>query len=74
MYEKKGRHQESIDDFGKAIELKPNYAEAYYGRAMLHLAGGDYQKARADAEKAQAMGYKFPARFLEAIGKGPGGN
>ncbi len=49
----------SLDDYDrailgytKAIELKPNFAEAYLWRGYSYAITGDYVKASADREKA----------------------
>jgi tetratricopeptide (TPR) repeat protein len=42
----------AIDDFTKAIELKPGYAEAYYNRGQVWEEKGDYERGLADYSKA----------------------
>ena len=49
---KKGDNQGAIEDYTKAIELKPDYAKAYNNRGIAHKALKDYQKAIADYNKA----------------------
>ena len=42
----------AIEDYTKAIELKPDYAGAYYNRAISHKNLGDKNIAIADYQKA----------------------
>ena len=45
-----------IADFSKAIELYPDYAEAYFNRAYAyHKKGGEVDKARSDLEKCMEL-------------------
>ena len=63
---KLGKMNAAIDDFGKAIELRPTYADAYYSRGVSYLKLRDYSAARNDFEQtinwnpmdAQAFYYK----------------
>ena len=54
--EKKGDVDRAIEDYTKAIEHKPDLADAYNnrGEARLHL--GEWEKARLDLTVAVAMG------------------
>jgi len=45
---RKGDRQGAIEDLSKAIQLNPNYAEAYYNRGILRYVSGDKQGAIAD--------------------------
>ncbi|MEG4350916.1 tetratricopeptide repeat protein [Microcoleus sp. LAD1_D3] len=45
---RKGDRQGAIEDLSKAIQLNPNYAEAYYNRGILRYVSGDNQGAIAD--------------------------
>ena len=45
-------------DYNKAIQLNPNFAEAYFGRGKCYEAMGDKAKAQADFAKAKELGYK----------------
>ena len=42
----------SINNYGKAIEIKPDYVEAYKHRAVIHYTNGDFQKAIPDYNRA----------------------
>ena len=51
-YSEKGEHDLAIKDFGKAIELKADYAEAYNNRGNVYDEKGDFDKAIADFNMA----------------------
>ena len=42
----------AIQDYSKAIELKPDYSLAYYSRAICRSMLGDYENAKYDFNKA----------------------
>ena len=47
-----GDYQGAIADYDKAIQLGPQFADAYYNRGNARSALGDYQGAVADCDKA----------------------
>jgi tetratricopeptide (TPR) repeat protein len=47
-----GFHLDAIDDFSTAIDLFPENANNYYGRALSYGRLGYYEQATVDAEKA----------------------
>jgi tetratricopeptide (TPR) repeat protein len=51
----KGQHQEAIAEYTRAIELDPNYAEAYVFRGNTLALEGQPQKGIEDAQKAIAI-------------------
>ena len=53
----------AIEDYNKAIELNPDYANSYYNRAeaLLHLQ--EWEKAKADLSTAKAKGMDIVAAF-----------
>ena len=51
-YNGKGEYDLAIADFGRAIELKPDYAEAYNNRGIAYIRKGEYDQAIADYAKA----------------------
>ena len=55
-HSKKGEVELAIEDYTKAIELKPDFAEAYYrcSKAWLHL--GEEEKAKSDMATARNLG------------------
>ena len=59
----------ALEDFDKAIEIKPDFAEAYKSRAVLHEDQGERDKAIADLRKAISFYDRLreSRRLLEAI-------
>lgn len=64
----------AIVDFTKAIDLRPDYAKAYYHRALAYLkydrkskTHSDVykRKARADLMKAKELGFSVEQRYLD---------
>jgi hypothetical protein len=55
VYDKKGRFDEAIDDFGTAIALDSSYAAAYNNRGMVFGKGGRFDEAIEDFETAIAL-------------------
>jgi len=53
--DRKGQSQEAIAEYTKAIELDPNYAQAYFYRSNLLALEGQPQKGIEDAQKAAAI-------------------
>lgn len=53
---KQGRFEESITHINRAVELHPQRRGPRYQRAKWHLAQGDYESARQDAERALTLG------------------
>ena len=51
-YFNKGKYDEGIQDFNKAIELKPDYAEAYRNRGTAYFKKGEPTKAIEDCDSA----------------------
>jgi len=51
-YLDKGDYGRAIADLSKAIELKPDYADAYHDRGVAYRRKGDYDLAIADYSKA----------------------
>ena len=45
----------AIDDFSKAISLKPDFAEAYHNRAVVKVLLGQKGEAKADFKKAKEL-------------------
>jgi tetratricopeptide (TPR) repeat protein len=52
VYDEQGRNQLAIEDFNKAIKLKPGYANAYYNRGNAYVKTGQYDLAIDDYNKA----------------------
>lgn len=62
---------EAIEYFNKAIELKPNYAMAYYGRGNAKSENSDYEGAIQDFDEAIKINPNFgDTYFCRGIIKG----
>jgi tetratricopeptide (TPR) repeat protein len=48
-------HANAIQNFDRAIELNPKYANAYRNRGAARKAAGDTQGAAADLERAKQL-------------------
>ena len=55
-YSKRGEVERAIEDYTKAIELKPDYAETYYHRGGAFLRLGEREKAKSDIATARHLG------------------
>ena len=53
---KNGELELAIADYTKALELEPDYADAYYNRAGAWLRLGEREKAKSDLVTARDMG------------------
>ena len=58
-------YQDAIQDFDKAIEIEPNYAEAYYYRGNAKQSLDDKVGACLDWGKAAELGYIIAYKKLE---------
>ncbi|WP_341530630.1 tetratricopeptide repeat protein [Nostoc sp. UHCC 0302] len=54
-FDVKGQHQEAIVEYTQAIELDPNYVEAYFYRGNALALKGQPQKGIEDLQKAAAI-------------------
>jgi Tfp pilus assembly protein PilF len=67
-----GAYDRAIADFTQALTLNPNYAPAYYYRAVTAFFQKDYTKAWADVKRYQQAGGKPNAQFLRDLRKASG--
>jgi tetratricopeptide (TPR) repeat protein len=67
-YYASGRYPEALKEFDTAIELKANYALAYYNRAIVHSKLGNRKEAEADLREASYLGHKKAQELLNAKG------
>ncbi len=51
-YGRKGEHDRALEDYSKAIELKPDYADAYHDRGVTYGRKGEYDRALENFSKA----------------------
>ena len=52
VHAQNGELDKAIEDYTKAIALKPDYADAYYNRGIAYRLKGDYERAIEDYTKA----------------------
>jgi len=62
----------AISDYSKAIELKADFAKAYYGRAVAYYHKREYDKSWQDVHKAEALGHKIDSKFLNKLKRASG--
>jgi tetratricopeptide (TPR) repeat protein len=51
-YGSNGLYERSVEAFGKAIQIKPDFSEAYYNLGVSYIGLGKYREARETLEKA----------------------
>ncbi|MBQ5836270.1 MAG: tetratricopeptide repeat protein, partial [Alistipes sp.] len=61
-----GQLPEAFDDYTKAIELNPNFAEAYYNRGLIQIYMKDTHKGCLDISKAGELGIEEAYEVLRA--------
>ena len=66
-HSKKGEVELAIKDYTKAIELKPDYADAYYRRSKSWLHLGETEKAKADMKTASNIGINSGTALDETL-------
>lgn len=57
----------AIEDYTKAIELNPDYADAYYRRSKVWLHLGEVEKAKADMKTASSIGINSATALDETL-------
>ena len=60
-----GNPSQAIVEFSKAIELDPEFAKSYFGRAMSYKSLGDHEKESADLTMARKLGIKQQQNVAE---------
>ena len=64
---KNGGLKLAIEDYSKAIELKPDYADAYYRRSKAWLHLGEVEKAKSDMKTASSIGINSATALDETL-------
>jgi tetratricopeptide (TPR) repeat protein len=58
-----------ISVFSEAIRKDPNYAGAYYNRAIAYFYKNNYEQCWKDVHAAEALGCKFNVEFIQSLKK-----
>ncbi len=66
-HSKKGEVELAIKNYTKAIELKPDYADAYYRRSKAWLRLGETEKAKSDMAAASSIGINSTTASKEIL-------
>jgi tetratricopeptide (TPR) repeat protein len=61
-----GNHQDAIEQFSRALEIDPEYTDAYRQRAACFEISGDLQQAADDLKRALVFEQKDAALYYEA--------
>jgi len=56
-----------VEDYNKAIELNPKYADAYYNRAIAYKAQSNTKKAIKDYTKAIEINPNYATHIIIAV-------
>lgn len=66
-YHAKGRYDQAISDYTKALEIKPGDAGTCYARGFTYYFKKEYGKSWMDVKKAQSLGYSIHPKFLDDL-------
>jgi Tfp pilus assembly protein PilF len=50
-----GQQQKALAEFGRALQLAPDYAQAYFNRGLLYAERAEKALAQADFEQAASL-------------------
>lgn len=67
-----GQYDHAIEDYDRALEINPSYAEVYNNRAIVYYCKGEYDKAWLDIHKAQGLGIQVNPQLLELLRQASG--
>jgi tetratricopeptide (TPR) repeat protein len=59
--------EKAVSELNVAVDLKPDYAEAYYNLAVSYAGMDKLKLAREFADKAKELDYPIEEDFLESI-------
>lgn len=59
----------AISAFSEAIRKNPNYAGAYYNRAVAYFYKENYEQCWKDVHAGESLGCKFSADFIKSLKK-----
>ncbi|MFT7588265.1 MAG: tetratricopeptide (TPR) repeat protein [Limisphaerales bacterium] len=60
-----GSVAQGVADYTKAINMKPDYAEAYFNRGLAHFIMYDSVSGCHDLAKSEGLGYKRSAEYIQ---------
>jgi len=63
VLKEQGRLQEAVESFDKAIQLKPDYVEAYYNRGVLFQELGKLEKAKQSYDQAIQLKHDYTEAY-----------
>ena len=66
-HSEKGEVELAIEDYTKAIELKPDFADAYFKRSRAWLRIGEEEKAKSDMRIANKIGVNIKTAINEIL-------
>jgi len=66
---KSGDLEGSLTNNSKAIELKPDYKEAFFNRSQTYNYLQKYKEALEDAQKAKSLGYQMDTNYISQLQK-----
>jgi tetratricopeptide (TPR) repeat protein len=63
-YGRGGRYREALNDFNMAIQLKPDFYQAYSNRALIQRYMGNQQAALTDYNQAIQLNASYDAAYI----------
>ena len=63
-------HDDALKHYNKAIELKPELAQAYHYRGILHVLAGDEAAAKADHDSLLKLDRELADELMKVIASG----
>ena len=66
-HSKKGELELAVENYTKAIALKPDYADAYYRRSKAWVRLGETEKAKSDMAAASSIGINSTTASKEIL-------
>jgi tetratricopeptide (TPR) repeat protein len=67
MFFRMGRMAESLADLDKALQLDPQYGQAYYDRSVVKFKLGDLPGALRDALRARGLGVAVAEEYFQKL-------
>ena len=67
-----GRLDAALEIYEKALKLKPDFARAYYNKAVVYWRNGDYNQAWLNVDKCRELGSEPPRSFTQKLARDSG--